>query len=657
MYDTLLVLGVYLMKKTIIVFILLILLLPFSFFLNSSSFLTSADSPPLTELELLLGLTGGISADEGHKIQDYLSDIGIDLTITTAYYIPIIDPLSLLSSSDLALIKIDISSPDPKLGYYFFENASRNYFGLDSSLPYGSENEQLLTDGPAIMDFAEKQQHYFTWQQLFMDKVIPILPLYSSQLYASSWSNLHGFNYSWGLASSLPYMYFDGFHPGQSSSSHFNTALFSWVHFDPFMSPPLSWRSDSLLSFLMEPIIHLDPNGLPTPHGLVHDWVHLSPSHVKFTLREGIYWNPSNNISSRDGSSPLSNASLMPGFNGQVSTGDNQEVTAKDAVFTLLAWSTNFTHSDPLFHWFTDIYIDPSDPYSFHIHLPSNSSTDTSSSFSLWQSMSVFLLPDFFLNDTSSSDVFSTPSGISFTGLYPGITDTSQWQSLRSSIFGCGKYMLDYYLPHDHVFFQSSPYWFGIGAIDGSEQDLAFKTIKILESSSGVYFFDEFISGLLDFTHLSSNLSHRPEILGNTNSFHLYRKPSRNIICLAFNLNSSFIGGKDNHVFLDEPGYEQYTKALAGRKAIGYAINRTEMKHVAHKDDYLLCDSPIPLTYDYWYFDDIIKYHRNLTAALDWLSFAGYEVESPKPAYFYLSASVILLLFVPLIKKKRVHSV
>ena len=102
---------------------------------------------------------------------------------------------------------------------------------------------------------------------------------------------------------------------------------------------------------------------------------------------------------------------------------------------------------------------------------------------------------------------------------------------------------------------------------------------------------------------------------------------------IFYNLKRPFLGGADNFVFLDAAGKEAYTKGVAVRKAMNYAIDREEMNQVLHDGEYTLCHNPMYLYTAFYYYDDVIKYYKDLDAAIEWLGYAGYSLEVEDTPY------------------------
>ena len=134
--------------------------------------------------------------------------------------------------------------------------------------------------------------------------------------------------------------------------------------------------------------------------------------------------------------------------------------------------------------------------------------------------------------------------------------------------------------------------------------------------------------------------------------FNVSTAPSPNFSFLAFNLQRPVIGGESNFVFNPREDREGYTLACSIRKAICYAINRTEINDEVFFGEKTIAHSVIYPYTEYYYYDDIMKYQRDLEAAFDWLD---VEVELPEDTGFPRNAiSIISLIIVSsVIRKKR----
>ncbi len=632
-------------------FIALFVVTSLAFSTVYSAQMSSAQREPIATLTYKTN-GGGFRPDYGLFTQQYLAEIGIKVNVKVEEWIVFVGTLLVTQDFDLAFVALVGGAGDPDPYAYMGEDGSLNMYGMNTEMPYGNQSEQMLKEGVTILDLDERQQHYYEWQQLVMDKIVPLLPFYSPRAYTATWANLEGYDQRWGTIACFPYMSFDGTHEGQTNNKEFNTHDANWKELNPLFQDDAS--SSYISSLVMEPIIQLNPDYEALKTGLVEDWVQIADDHYKFTMREGVYWNPSYNVTGRDGSTDLSEAPLMEGITGLTSDGTNQEVTAKDAVFTYLAWGYPGVSEDSTYvDWISDIYVDPDDKYSFHMFVDGNPDTEEIEPYApFWTRLSWRIFPEFFLNDTTSVDVVETAGGVEFVGLYEGIESTPAWVYYSTSAFGCGKYMLDYYVRGSITVLQASPYWFGIGAIDGTVQTLDIETINIRVIPDQTSALAEFKAGKLDIMGLTSFPAERKQAQQD-DRFLVQSMLQGYFSFIGFNMRRPFIGGTDNFVFLEEPGYEEYTRAVAVRKAISYAIDREEINNVLHEGEYLISDSPIYPIQDFWYYNDIIKYRYDIDAALQWLSVAGWIEYTPLPTPFMFIGVIAAIASFCLFRKKK----
>ena len=462
-----------------------------------------------------------------------------------------------------------------------------------------------------------------------MDKILPMLPLFTPQNYVGTWVNTFGYDASWGLINSLPYMYYDGYHEHQDSLNEFRIADTNWYDLNPMFIDNYPYTS-FISKLLNEELVILSPGFEPLKTGLVRDWEQIDDYHFKFYMRDNVFWNPSYNITNRDENSPplssIPSSELIRGLkNNQYSDGTNQQVTAKDAVFTLLLWGNSIISEDTTYHeWISNIYVDPTDELAFHIYIDKNPATPKLEVFpDFWKSLNWIIMPEFFLN--SSNQIISYSSGgVKCTGLYNGMEATPQWRAYSTTQFGCGKYMLDYRIFNDKTVLQASPFWMGIGAIDGIEQNLQIEKIIvdiIVDSDEEL---EAFQHGLIDWIGLTAFPSIRRMMDANPKYF-VQSILSQSMSFLFFNLKRPFIGAADNWLFLCEPGKEEYTKGVAVRKVICYSIDREEINERLHNGEYVISNSIIYPYLDY-YYNDTLKYYYDLDKVNEWFISAAYPI-------------------------------
>ncbi len=573
---------------------------------------------------------GGTRPDYGLYIAQYLAEIGIAVDVKVEEWVVFIGTLTVTYDFDMGIVALTGGTADPDPSGVYKETASLNMFGIDKVMPYGNDSENLMIDGVTIVDLAERQQLYYDWQQLLMDKIVPMLPLYSPRFYTATWATLTGYDMRWGYVDSLPYMDWTDYHDGQEYLTEFIDSDANWKELNPLLQDDSS--SSLISSLVMEPIVQMSPDFEPLKTGLVESWEMINDSYFTFTMRQGVYWNPSYDTTARDGSTDLSSETPVAGLKGLASDGTNQEVTAKDAVFTYLAWANTITSEDAfLYDWIRAIWIDPLDEYTFHIVIdgkPATAELDNYAPF--WPRITSRCLPEFFLNSTDPT-ITTSGGGVEMTGIYDDILLETPWTLFSTSAFGCGKYMLDYSIQNSVTVLQKSVFWetnFGIGAIDGTPQDLDIDTVIIRVIPDQTSALAEFKSGKLSIMGLASFPAERKQMQQDAR-FEVQTQLQGYFSFLFYNLRRPFIGGDANYDMVDIPGKEEYTKGAAVRKALNYAIDRKEMNQVLHDGEFLISDSPIYPVQAFWYNHDIVKYRYDLAASFEWLFAAEVISEIP----------------------------
>ncbi|MHA1398597.1 MAG: ABC transporter substrate-binding protein [Candidatus Heimdallarchaeaceae archaeon] len=616
-------------KKTMVIALVIVT----SFFITTAYQVNTitAFQEPIAHLTFKT-VGGGTWGDLGLYIAQYLRDIGIEVEIKIEEWSVFVGSLILTHDYDIGIVGLSGGGASPDMRDVYTSTGSLNCFGLTQDMPYENESETMQNEGVTISDLDERQQHYYDWQQLVMDKIIPILPLYAPKSHVASWSTLEGYDARWGYTDCLPYMNFNGYHEGQDSIDEINLADANWRELNPLLSDDTS--STNIWGLMAEPILQFSPDLAPLKTGLVYDWDQIDEFHYKFYMRDNVYWNPSYNTTGRDASSDpldtISTSELMVGLkNDEYSDGTNQQVTAKDAVFTYLAWANPTVSESTTYHdWISDVYVDETDPLAFHVLIDGDPSTPEREQYvDFWTRLSWTILPEFFLNSTDPTITYSS-GGVKTWGFYPGILDTPQWRTFSTSAFGCGKYMLDYYIKNSVTVLRRSPYWFGVGAIDGTTGMQPFVetfNMRVIPDNSAAL--AEFKAGKLDIISVTSFPSERKQMQADPR-FNIQSFLTASFNFMFFNLQRPFIGGTSNYKYLDEPGKQTYTKGVAVRKAINYAIDRDEMNQVLYDGEYFLAHSILYPFTSFYYYNDIIKYDRNLDAAIEWLTAAGYTIEA-----------------------------
>ncbi|NPD90285.1 MAG: hypothetical protein HGN29_16355, partial [Asgard group archaeon] len=245
-----------------------------------------------------------------HYIQQYLEEIGIEVTLINQDWDGYVDTLLNTHDYDLTYVGITNFGTTPEIQRLYTENGSLDICRFSKDIPYYNESEQMQNLAVTILELEERQQLYFDWQQLMMDKIVPIFPLDAPKFYSVIWSNIKGYDMRWGFDASCPYMRFDGLHEGQVTVNEFNTRDAMWSELNPllFHESSSSW----IYELTADPLLQWSPDQVPLKTGLIDNWEQISDDHFKFYLRDDVYWNPSFNVTERTSSStPLITGGLV----------------------------------------------------------------------------------------------------------------------------------------------------------------------------------------------------------------------------------------------------------------------------------------------------------------------------------------------------------
>ena len=285
-------------KKTAFFAILIISSLTVVSFYNATTI--NAAQEPFANL-VFKTYGGGRWADVALYVAQYLRDVGIDIEIKMLEWSIFIGELVATHDYDLGIVGISGGGASPDSRSIFTEAGSLNLFGLDKEIPYGNLSETMQTEGVSITDLEVRQQHYYDWQVLMMDKIVPFLPLYAYRTYIATWSTMQNYDIRWGIYDSLPYITFTGAHEGQDDITEFNEADLMWVELNTLITD--DGPSANIWTLSSEPVVQWSPDLAPLKTGFVYDWDQIDDYHYKFYCRDGVYWNPSYNVTARTSSS------------------------------------------------------------------------------------------------------------------------------------------------------------------------------------------------------------------------------------------------------------------------------------------------------------------------------------------------------------------
>ncbi len=154
-----------------------ILLIFFMIFSQTVIYVTSEETEPLATLELIA--YSDTHLKYGKKIAEQLASIGLKILVEQVEE-EIDYGLKLKTGNfDLAMVTFTETITDPDLSHIYAPEGYYNYFGINTIIPYGNMSKTLLDEGILITNITEKQNHYYEWQEIIVDKIIPILPFFS----------------------------------------------------------------------------------------------------------------------------------------------------------------------------------------------------------------------------------------------------------------------------------------------------------------------------------------------------------------------------------------------------------------------------------------------------------------------------------------------
>ena len=536
-----------------------------------------------------------------YMIQDYLKDIGIALDVEIIDWPLFVYELIATRNFDLFIVGFIHGEYDPDFTGVYDENGTLNAFGYHTSMDWDEGlgtgiNEWYMDQGTLIMppDSSERVQHYWEWEQYLMDKILPVLPLPTPSNHKAIWNNLLGYNASNGLLQSWGKMSWDGSHTGQDSTSEIVIADNNWTDLNPLFN--ITDEPSALIeSACLDPMVWLDSGCYYYPH-LISDWTHINATHVRLSVRENIKWqNDPENIFI------------------------NEYLDAEDVYFTFFAekYLSDDTHS---WDWLEDFEI--IDDHTLDIFIDADVSTPENEPYNEYlKKLGACVLPEHYLNQTQI-----------FDGVTPDITHES-WAKFSSHCFGTGLFEIDAYEKsvETNLTIFDDCWWLDALITNDPALDWAnrfgyfrggLEDLRICNISNPYTRFSEFEAGKLDLVDVTSYPTERGNFETNSD-FDVVSSKMASFPFMGYNMRES--RGTPMQSMDPCPYKPEMTKGLAVRKAIAYAINRTEINEVVKDGKSTLNDYPIYEWMTKWLNPDIIKYDYNLTKAKEYMMYAGYE--------------------------------
>ncbi len=602
-------------------------------FASNSSFLFASEGDAIEPYFTLVFKTncGGVRPDYGNFLKQHLARIGISVDVIIQDWPSFCTELIAYRDFDICYITLSsVGVKDPDFTGVYNENGSLNIFGYHTDMDYNETlgtgvNEWYMKQGNLIMppDSTERVQHYWTWEQYLMDKILPCLPTFTPKVYTAHWSNLQGFNLSDGLLQSWGKMSWDGNHFGQIDTSEVVISDAAWSDLIPFYQDDSS--SSFISSALMDTMIHYDADMTPWPH-LATNWTHITDTQVRVKLREGIKW--------------------QPDYEGNFT---NEYFDAEDVYFSYtLCEKIVGTPCEP---WFD--HIDIVDDYTIDFFIDGDDEEPGAQPSTLYlPSFERIILPEHYLNQTQFPD---------------GSLDITHesWRIFATKAFGTGLFSLTHFEEGEETILTINPECWRLNTSITSDPTLEWERrfgdfsgglnqlrIRIIPNTQTAL--AEFEEGKIDIQGITQNPEKREEMIADSDFavqndilsyfgfFGYNMRPLRPVI------------GSTAHA----PGDGSMTVGLVVRKAISYAIDLEEMNNIIHGGEYAITYHPIHTKLGIWCNPNIIKYEHNLSLAREYMNLVGctyapYSTADSGINWFYSFSGIIVFLGIMILIRKR----
>jgi ABC-type transport system substrate-binding protein len=574
---------------------------------------------------------GGDWPDYLNFLNQHLSRIGINVNVQILDWPAFVMELMAFRDFDIALVGIGGGGADPDFTGVYDENGSLNLFGYHTSMDYNETlgtglNEWYMKQGTLIMppDSQERVQHYWEWEQYFMDKICPLLPLTSPMVYVAHWSNLLGYNNSDGITQSWGKMTFDGSHDGQISSSELVIRQDAWSDLNPLFQDDAD--SSFISGLTLDNLIRYDAQKQTHPY-LAKWWRMINDTHVRINVRQGIKWQDD-----PDG--------LFV----------NEYFDIDDVYFTIYSWG--HVSNEP-YTWDWVKKMERINSTCMDIFIDGDRSTPENDPYAPFlPSLSLEILPEHYLNQTQLSD-----------GITPDVNHKS-WTTYATHCFGTGLFEFGTFTEGvETIMDVYDDCWLTDPSVDKSDMDMenlfgdftgGINRIRVREIPDIQTALLEFEAGKLDIVSVTIN----PEKRDAYNA-----DPTKNVQSrvrdyfdfFGFNMRETrqHIGSREPC-----PGDPTMSVGLAIRKAICYAVDRIEINEVVNAGEFQISDWPIYPTYGVFCNPNIIRYNHDLDLAREYMELAGFTATTdtngtPGFGYWLTMASILAVSTITVLFSKK----
>jgi ABC-type transport system substrate-binding protein len=547
--------------------------------------------------------------DYANFVKQHLARIGINVDIVIEDWGAFLDTLLGTRDFDITNIGFSGGSSDffslPQSA--FRENSSLNCFGYDITMDYDEElgtglNEWYIINGNLIMppDSEERIQHAWDWVDYMQTEILPMKPLFAPLTYVAYWDNLIGYNISDGIRRSWGKMSWDGLHPGQESTSELIITDSAWSELNPFFYS--DGPSGTIISYCLDNTITSDADTSLWPE-LASGWNFIDDTTMDLFVREDVYW-PDHGT-----------------FSGE-------QVTVDDFYFTYYCWQEiSIRYAD--WYWLAD--FEKIDDMTIRLYIDGDPDTPEPDPYAPTLNDAVtWVVPEHWLNQTQEAD-----------GVTPDITHPS-WTDYSTNVWGSDIFEIDDYTEAVETVMKTQDSWHFDPLITGADPDLHYEErygdysggldtliMRIIPDPQTSLL--EFEAGKVDLDGVSHFQDKRDQYLADPTK-ELQSDVGQFFNWFGYNMreNRGYIGSRDPC-----PLDPSLTIGLAIRKAISYAIDRSEMNQVLHNNENLIWDYPNYPTLGIWNNPNIIRYNFDLDKAREYMTKAGFDLgwTPPQPGF------------------------
>ena len=520
--------------------------------------------------------------DYAQLISQNLQEIGIATELHQMEYATFLEKVVQNKEYDLAIMEIE-GEEAPHIEQFLKEGANLNIFNFKDSMDSGYTAN--LTE--KILEEPNKQLRtslLYDLQDHVMDKVLPMVPLFTPARTYVFWNNLEGFSAEWGISNSLPYMSFNGLHAKQQSVNELRIGISKWATLSPLLSREPAEKL--ILSLVMDKLVLTHPHGRPTHYGLIKNWEYENTTTIVLNARSNAYW--------------------QKDYNNKY---QNMPFTADDIIFTiklLTSQETNINYA--MYKWITS--VEKINDTAVRVFIDSDPQTSVNEPYAyVLEDLSVYPYPSFYLDNGGSIDEIVT---------------SSAWQDYSNHPFGTGKFYINFEETENGltIVLEKFSLWYNEGVFPQKESNIQFNRIiakpyrdsysMMLELGQG---------GEIDIGDFGKDPSVIDSIIVDDLTYATATENS--LIFLAFNLDSINFGGDKN---LEPTNQTDLSVGLAIRKAVASIIDKNLINKALHKDMYNVTESIVSNYYTDYYYSEVPHYGKSLSQALRYLELAGFNV-------------------------------